>query len=52
MTSGAHAREGRFIEVGWGVNDILLGSRVFFLAPGILGTEVDDARTSLIEVAS
>jgi hypothetical protein len=33
MTSGTHTREGRFVEVGWGFHDNLLGSWVFFLAP-------------------
>jgi hypothetical protein len=33
MTSEAQTREGRFIKVGWGFHDILLRSRVFFLAP-------------------
>jgi hypothetical protein len=37
MTSGAQTREDRFIEVGWGFHDVLLGSRVFFLAPGCSG---------------
>jgi hypothetical protein len=37
MTSGAHTREGRFVEVGWGFHVILLGSRVFFLALGRSG---------------
>jgi hypothetical protein len=30
MTSGAQTREGRFIKVGWGFHDVLLGSRVFW----------------------
>jgi hypothetical protein len=34
MTSEAQTREGQFIEVSWGFDGILLGSRVFFLAPG------------------
>jgi hypothetical protein len=46
MTSGAQTREGQFIEISWGFNDILLGSRVFWalrwMTPG----------TSLGEVAS
>jgi hypothetical protein len=29
MTSVAQTREGRFVEVGWGFHDILIGSRVF-----------------------
>jgi hypothetical protein len=33
MTSGAQTREGQFVKVGWGFHDILLRSRVFFLAP-------------------
>jgi hypothetical protein len=29
MTSGAHTREGWFIEVGWGLHGVLLGSQAF-----------------------
>jgi hypothetical protein len=31
MTSGAQTRGGRFLEVGWGFHDVLIGSRVFWL---------------------
>jgi hypothetical protein len=34
MTSGAQTWVGQFVEVGWGFHDLLLASRVFFLAPG------------------
>jgi hypothetical protein len=34
MTSGAQTREGQFVKVGWGFHGVLLGSWVFFLAPG------------------
>jgi hypothetical protein len=37
MTSGAQTREGGFIEASWGFHGILLGSQVFFLAPGRSG---------------
>jgi hypothetical protein len=30
MTSWTQTREGRFIEVGWGFHDVLLGSRAFW----------------------
>jgi hypothetical protein len=29
MTSGVQITEGRFIEVGWGLYGVLLGSRTF-----------------------
>jgi hypothetical protein len=43
MTSGAHASDGRFVEVGWGLPLPSSGPpRCSLWLSGILGAEVDD----------